>query len=62
MSTAEEFNLIPENQFIKEPGPSIFCLPSDKAETTPLKNEREKNIYSESNGPFAAKTVKDIFA
>ena len=47
---------------ITEPGPSIFYLPSDKAETTPLSNEREKIIYTEANGAFAAKTVKEIFA
>ena len=47
---------------ITKPGPSIFYLPSDKAETTPLNNEREKIIYTEANGAFAAKTVKEIFA
>ena len=47
---------------ITEPGPSIFYLPPDKAETTPLNNEREKIIYTEANGAFAAKTVKEIFA
>ena len=47
---------------IFEPGPSILYLPSDKAETTPLNNEREKIIYIEANGAFAAKTVKEIFA
>ena len=47
---------------ITEPGPSIFYLPSDKAETTPLNKEREKIIYTEANGAFAAKTVKEIFA
>ena len=47
---------------ITEPGPSIFYLPSDKAETTPLNNEREKIIYTEASGAFAAKTVKEIFA
>ena len=47
---------------ITEPGPSIFYLPSDKAETTPLNSEREKIIYTEANGAFAAKTVKEIFA
>ena len=47
---------------ITEPGPTVFYLPSDKAETTPLNNEREKIIYTEANGAFAAKTVKEIFA
>ena len=43
-----------------EPGPTMFYLPSDKAETTPLNNEREKIIYTEANGAFAIKTVKEI--
>ena len=43
-----------------EPGPTVFYLPSDKAETTPLNNGREKIIYTEANGAFAAKTVKEI--
>ena len=47
---------------ITEPGPSVFYLPSDKAETTPLNNAREKIIYSEANGAFAAQTAKEIFA
>ena len=47
---------------ITEPGPTAFYLPSDKSETTPLNNEREKIIYTEANGAFAAKTVKEIFA
>ena len=47
---------------ITEPGPSVFYLPSDKAETTPLNNEREKIIYTEANVASAAKTVKEIFA
>ena len=33
---------------ITEPGPSVFYLPFDKAETTPLNNEREKIIYTEA--------------
>ena len=45
---------------IYEPGPTVFYLPSDKAETTPLNNEREKIIYAEANGAFATKTVKEI--
>ena len=47
---------------ITEPSPTVFYLPSDKAEQTPLNNEIEKIIYTESNGAFAAKTVKEIFA
>ena len=47
---------------ITEPGPSVFYLPSDEAETTPLNNEREKIIYTEANGAFTAKTAKEIFA
>ena len=47
---------------ITAPGPTVLYLPSDKAETTPLNNEREKFIYTEANGAFAAKTVKEIFA
>ena len=47
---------------ITEPGPSVFYLPSDKAETTPLNNEREKIIDTEANGAFTAKTAKEIFA
>ena len=47
---------------ITETGPSVFYLPSDKAETTPLNNEREKIIYTEANAASAAKTVKEIFA
>ena len=35
---------------IVEPGPSIFYIPSDKAEVTPLTNEREKIFYSQANG------------
>ena len=31
---------------ITEPGSTVFYLPSDKAETTPLNNEREKIIYT----------------
>ena len=45
-----------------EPGPSVFYLPSDKAKTTPLNNEREKIMYTEANGAFTAKTAKEIFA
>ena len=45
---------------ITEPGPTVFYLPSDKAEATPLNNEREKIIYTEANGAFATKTVKEI--
>ena len=45
-----------------EPGPTVFYLPSDKAKTTPLNNKREKVIYTEANGAFAAKRVKEIFA
>ena len=44
-----------------EPGPTVFYLSSDKAETTPLKNESE-NFFTEANGAVAAKTVKKIFA
>ena len=32
------------------PGPSIFYLPLDKAEVTPITNEREKIIYSATHG------------
>ena len=32
------------------PGPSIFYLPLDKAEATPITNEREKIIYSATHG------------
>ena len=45
---------------ITEPGPTVFHLPSDKAKATPLNNEREKIIYTEANGAFATKTVKEI--
>ena len=47
---------------ITEPGPSVFYLPSDKAESTPLNNERKKIIYTEANGASAAKNVTEIFA
>ena len=47
---------------ITESGPTDFYLPSDKAETTPLHNEREKIIFTEAKGTFAAKPVKDILA
>ena len=47
---------------ILEPGPTVFCLPCDKAETTPLNNEIEKIVHTEANGACAAKTVKKIFA
>ena len=43
-----------------EPGPTVFYLPSDKAEAAPLNNEREQNIYTEANGAFATKTVNEI--
>ena len=43
---------------ITEPGPSVFYLPSDKAEKTPLNNEREKIVYTEANGAFAAKKLR----
>ena len=43
---------------ITEPGPTVFYLPSDKAETTPLNNEREKIIYTEANGAFATKKLR----
>ena len=46
---------------ITEPGPTVFYLPSDTAELTPLNNEREKIIYTEANGAFAAKTVEETF-
>ena len=45
---------------ITEPGPTGFYLPSGKAETTLLNNEREKNVYTEASGAFATKTVKEI--
>ena len=45
---------------ITEPGPTVFYLPSDKAEANPLNNEREKIIYNETNGAFATKTVNEI--
>ena len=47
---------------ITEPGPTVFYLPSDEAETTPLNNEREKIIYTEANDAFASKTIKEIRA
>ena len=47
---------------ITEPSPTVFYLPSNKVETTHLNNEREKIIYTEANGIFAAKTVKELFA
>ena len=47
---------------ITEPGPAVFYLPSDKAETTPLNYERERKIYTEANGAFATKTVNEIRA
>ena len=47
---------------ITEPGATVFYLPSDKAETTPLNDEREKIVYNEANGAFATKTVKEIRA
>ena len=46
-------------QLATEPGPTLFYRPSDKAEATPLNNEREKIIYTEANGAFATKTVKE---
>ena len=47
---------------ISEPGPTVFYLTSCRAETTPLNKEREKFIYTEANGTFTAKPVKEIFA
>ena len=47
---------------IPQSGPSVFYLQSDKTKTTSLNIEREKIIYTEANGAFAAKTVKEIFA
>ena len=35
---------------ITPPGPSIFHLPINQAEVTPLTNEREKIIYSAAHG------------
>ena len=45
---------------ITEPGPTVLYLPSDKPETTPLNSEREKIFFTEANGTFATKTVKEI--
>ena len=35
---------------IREPGPSVFYIPSDKADITHISNEREKILYTEANG------------
>ena len=37
---------------ITEPGPSVFYIPSDKADITHISNEREKILYTEANGTF----------
>ena len=36
----------------------MFYLPSGKAETTPLNNEREKIINIEANGAFATQQLR----
>ena len=41
---------------ITEPCSKVFYLPSDKAETIPLNNAREKIIYTKQNDIIAAKT------
>ena len=35
---------------ITEPGPTVFFIPTDKAEVTEIANEREKILYAEGNG------------
>ena len=45
-----------------EPGPTLFYLPSDNEETTPLNNERKETVYTEVNGAIATKTVDEILA
>ena len=35
---------------ITEPGPTVFYIPTDKAEVTEIANEREKILYAEGNG------------
>ena len=43
---------------ITESGPIVFYLPSDKAEATPLINEREKLIYDEANCRLQPKQLR----
>ena len=37
---------------ITEPGPSVFYIPSYKADITNISNEREKILYTKANGTF----------
>ena len=46
---------------IISPGLSIFYLPLDKAEVTPIINEREKIIYSAACGTIESKSTTDLF-
>ena len=43
---------------IVPPGPTNFYLPSSKAVITPLKNERERDMYAEANARYAGKHAK----
>ena len=43
------------------PGPSIFYLPLDKAEVTPITNEREKIIYSAAHGTIESKSTTELY-
>ena len=45
---------------ITEPGPSVFYIPSDKADITHISNEREKILYTEANGTFIWFWVEEI--
>ena len=37
---------------ITKPGPSVFYIPSYKADITNISNEREKILYNKANGTF----------
>ena len=45
---------------ITEPGPAVFYLPSDKAETTPLNYERERKIYTQLNKSNQSRNLHGI--
>ena len=45
---------------ITPPGPSIFYLPINQAEVTPLTNEREKIIYSAAHGTIESQPAPKL--
>ena len=43
------------------PGPSIFYLPLDKTEVTPITNEHEKIIYSAAHSTIESKSTTELY-